>query len=112
MEETVDSVNLTAVQDRAFLLQKAMTDDAADKTITYHTRGTCSEALKVTIRGGLIAEASFEGGCQGNLEGLARLVVGLSPAEAVSRLRGIRCGDKDTSCPDQLARALETGAPD
>ncbi len=85
-----------------------MNDGTGETTLRYATSGTCSDSLAITVRDGVIAEASFEGGCQGNLEGLARLVVGLSPAEAASRLRGIRCGSKDTSCPDQLARALES----
>lgn len=85
-----------------------MSTQTDTKTIRYSPQGTCSDTLTITLQGGVITNAVFEGGCPGNLEGLSRLVVGLSADEAVKRLRGIRCGDKDTSCPDQLARALES----
>ncbi|HOX92835.1 MAG TPA: TIGR03905 family TSCPD domain-containing protein [Spirochaetales bacterium] len=88
-------------------VQKAMNPTSAEKTIRYLPEGTCSEALVITLRGDVITNAVFEGGCPGNLEGLSRLVVGMTASEAIKRLRGIRCGDKATSCPDQLARALE-----
>jgi len=79
-----------------------------ERVVTFYPEGTCSERIDLRLRDGVIASAAFEGGCSGNLEGLARLVVGMGAAEAAARLRGIRCGDKDTSCPDQLARALES----
>jgi len=81
--------------------------NAQDKEIIFETQGTCSESIKIRIRDGKITEAEFLGGCSGNLTGISRLIVGLEPHDAISRLKGIRCGDKDTSCPDQLARALE-----
>ncbi|HAP42621.1 MAG: TIGR03905 family protein [Spirochaetes bacterium GWD1_61_31] len=80
------------------------------QTIDYLTNGTCSSSLSVRIEGGRVVQARFEGGCPGNLEAIARLVVGLKPAEVVERLAGIRCGSKATSCADQLAQALAQAA--
>ncbi len=74
---------------------------------TYQTHGTCSRVIHFSIEDGKITGVSFEGGCNGNLQGISRLVEGMEPAEAIRRLRGIRCGMKSTSCPDQLATALE-----
>ena len=74
---------------------------------TYQTHGTCSRVIHFSIEDGKITGVSFEGGCNGNLQGISRLVEGMEPAEAIHRLRGIRCGMKSTSCPDQLATALE-----
>lgn len=80
------------------------------KTIRYITKGTCSRAIEVMLDdAGVIKECSFIGGCPGNTKGLGSLVVGMSSEEAIKRLKGIRCGNKQTSCPDQLAKALEKG---
>ncbi len=73
---------------------------------TYTTRGVCSRAIDISIDGGIIAEVKYNGGCSGNTQGVAALVKGMKIEEAISRLAGIRCGFKDTSCPDQLATAL------
>jgi len=68
----------------------------------------CSSMIEVELDNrGLIAQVKFLGGCPGNLEGMSRLLVGLTPEKAIEMLRGIRCGAKSTSCPDQLALALE-----
>lgn len=74
----------------------------------YMTKGTCSSAIDIEIKDGAIDSVKFTGGCNGNLQGIAALVKGMAPEEAISRLKGIRCGFKSTSCPDQLARALES----
>jgi len=74
---------------------------------TYKTRGVCSRAIEYEIENGVITECRFVGGCMGNTQGVAALVKGMTVAEAVSRLKGIQCGPRGTSCPDQLARALE-----
>ena len=73
----------------------------------YKTFGTCSQFIEVTLDGDRIADVKFIGGCHGNLQGVSALVRGMSVSEAMERLNGIRCGTKDTSCPDQLCRALE-----
>lgn len=73
----------------------------------YKTKGTCSTAIDVELKDGVIDSVQFTGGCNGNLQGISALVKGMTPEEAISRLKGIRCGFKSTSCPDQLARALE-----
>lgn len=74
----------------------------------YQTRGTCSTSIDIEIVDGVIDSVQFTGGCNGNLQGIAALVKGMTPQEAISRLKGIRCGFKSTSCPDQLAQALES----
>ncbi len=74
----------------------------------YQTKGTCSTAIDIELKDGVIDSVKFTGGCSGNLQGIAALVKGMAPEEAISRLKGIRCGFKSTSCPDQLARALES----
>ena len=73
----------------------------------YKTKGTCSTMIDVQLKDGVIDSVKFTGGCNGNLQGISALVKGMKPEEAISRLKGIRCGFKPTSCPDQLAHALE-----
>ncbi|MDE6199693.1 MAG: TIGR03905 family TSCPD domain-containing protein [Muribaculaceae bacterium] len=72
----------------------------------YPTSGTCSRAIDIEITDGIISSVAFTGGCHGNTQGIAALVVGQKPAHVIERLKGIRCGAKPTSCPDQLAAAL------
>lgn len=73
----------------------------------YPTSGTCSRMIEIEIKDGLIADVTFTGGCHGNLQGIGSLVRGMRPEDVIERLRGIKCGAKPTSCPDQLAIALE-----
>lgn len=73
----------------------------------YKTKGTCSTMIDVELKDGVIDSVKFTGGCNGNLQGISALVKGMKPEEAISRLKGIRCSFKPTSCPDQLAHALE-----
>ena len=73
----------------------------------YKTKGTCSTSIDVELKDGVIDSVKFTGGCNGNLQGISALVKGMKPEEAISRLKGIRCGFKPTSCPDQMAHALE-----
>lgn len=73
----------------------------------YQTQGTCSRMIEIEIDGdGTIADVQFMGGCHGNLQGIAALVKGMKPEDVIARLEGIRCGNKPTSCPDQLSLAL------
>lgn len=74
----------------------------------YKTQGVCSSLIDIEMNGNTIESVKFTGGCNGNLQGIAALVKGMTAGEAISRLKGIRCGFKNTSCPDQLARALES----
>ena len=74
---------------------------------TYMTSGTCSRSIDVELEGNIIKSVVFMGGCHGNLQGISKLVEGMSVEEAIKRLRGICCGSKTTSCPDQLTIALE-----
>ncbi len=74
--------------------------------IVYRPTGVCSSRIEIDIQENIIRQVSFRGGCAGNTQGVAALLVGMSVDEAISRLSGIRCGFKATSCPDQLAKAL------
>ena len=76
-------------------------------THTFTPRGVCSRRMTVELEDGIIKDVRIEGGCSGNLQGISRLVVGMDIKEAISRMEGIRCGFKPTSCPDQLAKALK-----
>lgn len=73
----------------------------------YKTKGTCSSMIEFELDGDVIKSVAFTGGCHGNLQGISKLVQGMNAREVISLLKGTRCGFKDTSCPDQLARALE-----
>ncbi len=74
----------------------------------YQPKGVCSSAIDIDVQNDVIQSVSFTGGCNGNLQGISSLVKGMNIEDAISRLKGIRCGFKSTSCPDQLAQALES----
>lgn len=76
------------------------------KTV-YQTEGTCCKQIELEVDGDVVKSVRFLGGCHGNLQGIARLVEGMPVSDVVSRLSGIRCGMKLTSCPDQLTLALQ-----
>ena len=76
-------------------------------SLKYTTQGTCSREIDIQLKDGVIDSVKFTGGCHGNLQGIAALVKGMPAEEAIRRLKGIRCGPRSTSCPDQLARGLE-----
>lgn len=77
------------------------------KHVDYKTSGTCSRMVSVDVEDGIVTACSFSGGCHGNTQGVAALVTGMKVEDAVAKLKGIKCGFKNTSCPDQLARAIE-----
>ena len=77
------------------------------KHITYKTQSVCSRSIEIDVENDIITKVKFNGGCAGNTQGVASLIRGMSVDEAISRLEGIRCGFKPTSCPDQLANALK-----
>lgn len=77
------------------------------KHIEFRTRGTCARMINIDIEDGVIVDCSFVGGCAGNTQGVAALVCGMKAEDAVAKLKGIKCGFKPTSCPDQLALAIE-----
>jgi len=74
---------------------------------TYQTKGTCSRQIDFELRDGKVYNVNFVGGCNGNLKGISKLVEGMDAKELIERLKGNTCGSKSTSCPDQLALALE-----
>lgn len=78
------------------------------ETIQYKPKGVCSNYMEIDVENGVIQNCRVTGGCNGNLQGISRLVQGMPVQEAIRRMEGIRCGFKSTSCPDQLAQALKT----
>ena len=77
------------------------------KELKYKTKGTCAREIHITLDGETIEDVKFILGCNGNTSGISALVKGMNAREAISRLEGIKCGAKSTSCPDQLAQALK-----
>lgn len=77
------------------------------KTITYRTQGTCSRFIELTGDNGTVVDVKFYGGCDGNLQGISKLVKGMKYEDVIARLKGISCNGKPTSCPDQLCCAIE-----
>lgn len=75
--------------------------------ITYFPQGTCSKQMDVEVENGVVKNVTVYGGCHGNLQGICSLVRDMPVDQVISRLQGIRCGYKNTSCPDQLAQALK-----
>ncbi|KAI4441046.1 MAG: TIGR03905 family TSCPD domain-containing protein [Ruminococcus sp.] len=73
----------------------------------FKPQGVCSKLIQFDIENNIIRNVDFVGGCSGNLQGISRLVEGMDVDEAISRIEGIHCGYKSTSCPDQLAKALK-----
>ena len=83
-------------------------NDMANQRTVYTTQGTCSKFIEVELDDdNIIRDVVFIGGCNGNLQGIRQLVIGQEADDVISKLDGIRCGYKNTSCPDQLCRALE-----
>lgn len=75
--------------------------------IVYKPKGVCAKQIRLAVNHGILTQVSFEDGCDGNSQGLSRLLEGMPVAEVIRRLKGISCEGKTTSCPDQLAKALE-----
>ncbi len=76
-------------------------------TYSYKTHGTCSSEIILDLEGDVVRSVRIIGGCSGNLQGISSLVQGMKADDVIARLKGIRCGSKPTSCPDQIAAALE-----
>lgn len=75
---------------------------------TYKTTGTCSKQIEIELENDTIKNVKFSGGCSGNTQGLSAMVKGLNTDDVILKLKGIKCANKSTSCPDQLAKALES----
>jgi len=73
----------------------------------YKTKGTCSSQIKVDLDGNIIKSVEFTGGCNGNLKGISKIVQNMTVEDVVSKLSGVKCGYKSTSCPDQLSIAVQ-----
>ncbi len=78
-----------------------------EKIINYKTKGTCSSSIYIVLDGDIVKSVKYSGGCNGNLKGISKLVAGMPAEKVISLLEGTTCGFKNTSCPDQLARALK-----
>lgn len=76
-------------------------------TITYTPSGVCSRYMEIDVENDIIQAVRVEGGCSGNLQGICSLLKGMTVSDAIARMDGIRCREKPTSCPDQLAQALK-----
>ena len=76
-------------------------------TYSYKTRGTCASQITFDLTDGIVSNLKFLGGCNGNLKGIANLVEGMKAEDVIAKVKGTKCGFKSTSCPDQLAKALE-----
>lgn len=74
--------------------------------IVYKPKGVCSQLMTIDVENGIIKKVEVKGGCSGNLQGISKLLVGMPVKEAIEKMEGIHCGNKSTSCPDQLAQAL------
>lgn len=76
-------------------------------TIEYQPKGVCSRLMRIEVENGVVQSLQVVGGCNGNLQGISRLVEGMAVEDVIRRLEGVHCGMKPTSCPDQLAQALK-----
>ena len=76
------------------------------KMFTFYPEGVCSMMIEIELEGEIIKDVVFTGGCNGNLSGISKLIKGMKAEEVIEKLEGTRCGFKDTSCPDQLSKAL------
>ena len=81
-------------------------------TYTYKTRGTCSTQIDLELEGNIVHNVKFTGGCNGNTQGVAALARGMKVQDYLDRCKGIHCGARPTSCPDQLAQALSQAVED
>jgi uncharacterized protein (TIGR03905 family) len=81
-------------------------------TYTYKTQGTCSSNIELNVEDGIVKEVAFWGGCNGNLQGLSRLVKGMPVDAVIARLEGIRCGRRSTSCPISLSGFTRAKTPE
>lgn len=75
--------------------------------VKFKPRGVCAQEIKINLENNIVNDVEFLGGCSGNTQGISALVKGMKAEEVIERLEGICCGRKSTSCPDQLAKALQ-----
>ena len=76
-------------------------------TIKYNPKGVCAREFLIDVENGIVRSVKITGGCNGNLQGISRLIEGMKVEDIIARIEGIRCGFKNTSCPDQIAQALK-----
>lgn len=73
----------------------------------YRPKGVCSQLMEIEVENGIIQQVQIFGGCNGNLQGISKLIEGMRVEDVIAKMKGIHCGGRPTSCPDQLAKALE-----
>ena len=83
-----------------------------NKKVVYYPEGTCSQMIEVELEGDVIKDVVFIGGCNGNLSGISKLITGMKAEDVIEKLEGTTCGFKNTSCPDQLSKALKEALED
>ena len=83
-----------------------------NKKVVYYPEGTCSQMIEVELEGDVIKDVVFIGGCNGNLSGISKLITGMKAEDVIEKLEGTSCGFKNTSCPDQLSKALKEALED
>lgn len=83
-----------------------------NKKVAYYPEGTCSQMIEVELEGDVIKDVVFIGGCNGNLSGISKLITGMKAEDVIEKLEGTTCGFKNTSCPDQLSKALKEALED
>lgn len=89
-----------------FRARKELINMDNTEVIQYQPQGVCSRFMQIAVKDGVILDAEIIGGCSGNLKGIKALIIGMKIDDVIERLSGIPCGDKSTSCPDQLAKCL------
>ncbi len=99
--------NISTQKDSASSLSGRAGSSGAEVSTLYTCQGTCSKAIEVTAKDGIIEKVTFYGGCNGNTKGISKLVQGMEVDKVINLLRGTTCGERPTSCPDQLSHALE-----
>ena len=98
-------MNFLLALEKHCILKRKRTRKENDMTYTYKTQGTCSKLITLELDGNVVHNVKFTGGCHGNLQAIPKLVEGLTVEEVEARIKGIKCGFKNTSCGDQLAIA-------
>ena len=94
---------MTLPAQKSIIVKKVI---SMQKMFTFYPEGTCSQMIEIELDGNRIKDVVFTGGCNGNLNGISKLIKGMDAEDVIERLEGTRCGFKDTSCPDQLSKAL------
>ena len=105
---TLTTLGLLSCNNPKATNQQLIENKMITKEITFTPEGVCTKQIDISVENDTIRSVQFTKGCAGNTQGVARLIEGMQIDDAIAKLEGIRCGDKETSCPDQLAKALKS----